>query len=584
MTVGGRFVRWLAEPAAAWRSALIAVLLSLPALGNGIIADDHFLRATSLGLNPPALALATKWDLFRFFSGDPALYARWLDLGLAPWWASPDLRVGFWRPISSALHQVDFALWPNHPVLMHAHSLAWLAALVLVAGALFRRWHAAPWAAGLATLVFAIDDGHGIPIGWLANRNALVAAVFGGLAVLAHDRWRRDGWRPGGVLSWVALTAGLLSGEIALGAWAGVLAHTLAFEKGLRAGLLALAPSLAVVIGWRVAYSQLGYGAHGSGLYLDPVHSPLAFASQVSQRLPLLLFAQLGGLPSDPWALVPRQAALGLVVVAAAGCAALGFGLRRLFQRDRLARFYGLWLVLAVLPGCATFPNDRLLLIASIPSAGLVAHGIGLWRQGKGVSRALALYWVLVHLVMAPLLLPVRARSIHAFGEMAERALRGVPRELGGKTLVVLSAPDGLMCVQILAHGASLGHSMPDRLRCIGVTTGAVRISRPDERTLELRSEAGFFSGTLDALFRSPERAWHLGEGPSTAVVSTQVIALTPSGLPAALRARFDAPLDDPGSVLVIWRGRGYQRFVPPPVGQSVEHPPTSMAEVLFGL
>ena len=67
-------------------------------------------------------------------------------------------------------------------------------------------------------------------------------------------------------------------------------------------------------------------------------------------------------------------------------------------------------------------------------------------------------------------------------------------------------------------------------------------------------------------------------------MVSTQVIALTQSGLPAALRARFDAPLDDPGSVLVIWRGRGYQRFVPPPVGQSVEHPPTSMAEVLFGL
>ena len=44
-------------------------------------------------------------------------------------------------------------------------------------------------------------------IGWLANRNASIALVFGLLALLAHIRWRRDnapGWLVGAVVAFTA--------------------------------------------------------------------------------------------------------------------------------------------------------------------------------------------------------------------------------------------------------------------------------------------------------------------------------------------------------------------------------------------
>lgn len=583
MSLWARFERWLGSPRLSWRAAAVGVGLSLPALGVGFVADDHFLRATSLGLNPPELSLATKWDLFRFYSGDPALFARWLELGIAPWWAPPDLKVAFWRPVASALHQLDFTLWPHSPALMHAHSLAWLGALVLAAGAMFHRLHAVAWVAALATLLFAVDDGHGLPTGWIANRNALIATCFAALTLWAHDRWRRDGWRPGALLSLGTLGAGLLSGELALGALGGVLAHAWVFEKGTRARLGAALPALVLVAAWRVAHALLGYGAHGSGLYVDPLHSPVAFAVAVVERLPLLLFAQLGGLSSDLWAFVARPVGLALALLSALGCLVLGRGLFQLVRRDEVARFHALWLVLAVLPGCATFPNDRLLMVASLAGAGLVAQALAAWRAGGPISRRMALFLVAVHLIVAPLSLPARAGSMRVFAAASERSFGAVPHDLPGKTLIVVNAPDGLMCAQILAHGASLGIGLPARLRCLGVSRSPLVVSRTSERTLVLEARDGFFDGALDTLFRAPEIPWRVGEGPRLGAVTVTVGELTPAGRPKVLRAELDAPLESESHVFITWRGSRYVRFTPPGVGERVDLPAISMSDVLFG-
>ena len=49
--------------------------------------------------------------------------------------------------------------------------------------ALYRRLMGATAAAGLAALFYAIDDAHGPPVAFLANRNAMMATLFGVLAV-----------------------------------------------------------------------------------------------------------------------------------------------------------------------------------------------------------------------------------------------------------------------------------------------------------------------------------------------------------------------------------------------------------------
>ena len=97
------------------------------------------------------------------------------------------------------------------------HNVAWLAGLVAVTALLYRRLIAIPMIAGLATLLYVLDDAHGMPAAFLANRNAMVAASFGVLSLWLHDRFRRDGWAPGAMLSPLAFLAALLGGEIGIG-------------------------------------------------------------------------------------------------------------------------------------------------------------------------------------------------------------------------------------------------------------------------------------------------------------------------------------------------------------------------------
>jgi len=56
-----------------------------------------------------------------------------------PWWAAPDLRIHFLRPLTGLAFAADDRLFGDDPLGYHVVSLAWYAALLLAAAALFRR-------------------------------------------------------------------------------------------------------------------------------------------------------------------------------------------------------------------------------------------------------------------------------------------------------------------------------------------------------------------------------------------------------------------------------------------------------------
>ena len=115
-------------PAAA---AVLSVLLALPALGVGWVLDDHYHR--TILLERPRLRdlLGPPSEMFRFFRGDPDRTGRLMDLGLFPWWTDPGLKAEFLQALTVLTHRLDYALWPDSPELMHAHSLFWLGAACL---------------------------------------------------------------------------------------------------------------------------------------------------------------------------------------------------------------------------------------------------------------------------------------------------------------------------------------------------------------------------------------------------------------------------------------------------------------------
>ena len=120
--------------------ALIAVLISLPALALGFMSDDHVLAwPLALGDGP--------WGLFKLT--EPRL-SEVRETGVIAWWASPRLYVSFFRPHASLSHSVDFTLWPRAAWLM----ALWNVLLYGLAGLTYRRLASSSWVACLAAFMF----------------------------------------------------------------------------------------------------------------------------------------------------------------------------------------------------------------------------------------------------------------------------------------------------------------------------------------------------------------------------------------------------------------------------------------------
>jgi len=204
-----------------WVLPLIGVGLLAPGLGSGWIADDHF-HGAALTADPDLpLQHRSPARLFVFVDGDPAEVWRLIDAGILPWWSDPELRLSFYRPLAGLTHALDYRLWPDSPFWAHLHSVFWYVCLIVPLLALYRRILPTAAVAGLAALLYAIDDNLTFPVLWIANRNAVISVFFGVVTLLVYDRWRRGGWKPGAVLAPLTLLGAVLANEggVALGGY-----------------------------------------------------------------------------------------------------------------------------------------------------------------------------------------------------------------------------------------------------------------------------------------------------------------------------------------------------------------------------
>lgn len=579
-----RWTRWLGQPWMSWVAALVAMGLCLPALGVGLHMDDYGQRM--IMLRAPGV-LTEPLAVFASLPGDPELNRRYMDQGILPWWTVPDYRLAFSRILSAISMWIDYRLWPDSPMLMHAHSLLWLGLMVLVAALLYRRL-VDPWTAGLAALLYAFDEAHAMPAAWLANRNALIATALGLLALLAHDRWRRDGRRRGAGASAGCLTLALLSGEAALGAVGYLAAYAITLEDGPWSRRLgSLLPAGAVLLAWAAFYRMAGLGAHGSGLYLDPGDGPAPFAAAVVQRAPFLMLGQWTPVPAETSILLSPEAARLAYAAAWIVVAVLAVLFVPLLRRDRTSRFLALGMLLALLPATATFPANRLLTFAGFGAMGLLAQFLaGLGRTARWYEKTAAVFLILTHLVIAPLMKPVMAAGMKKFGVPLEAAAASLPTssELTGQDLIVVSSPDYLTYVSFLpSMQHAKGKPMPRRM--VGLLAGQVgaEISRPNPRTLRVRVQGGLFEGYLGQLFRNvPLKTGHVVELPRMRV---EVVGIDPKGQPTDLRFRFPVPLEDPSLRWITWKGKGFVPFIPPAVGESlvVPVPPSAIGLSMGG-
>lgn len=545
----------------------LAIAVALPSLWVGFHVDDWW-QVTMARTRPPSDAI---FQMFQFAIREDQYYPCW--------WKAPDLQLSFFRPISAGLVLVDNALFGNHTALWHAHQVGWWLLLVGLVRNIFKA--ALPRRAGfLATLAFIFDEGHSLPIAWLANRNAVVASVFALSALIAHVRWRK-----GGGPRWLAasLAANVLAfgaGEAALGGLGFLLAwEALVAQEEWRARLRALAPQGVVVATWAALYRGFGYGTHGSGSYFDPGTETLSWAWNAPGRALALLGQATIRAQVDLWYLqdIYRPA---LIAAGALGVAWWVWFIRQ-YRAEEPARWYGIrWLVagalLAMVPVLSTFPASRLMLLPSVGAAAVIGAVVDHvyrrrletprlgWPYRWSVTILAALAFVVAPLVLV-LQIVMTAGIANHLRDAVARTDMGRPDSLA----MMIVAPDPLHALYLpairFADGAPL---QPWGVLSMAPYDHVAR--RTSAGRLEVEVIGGHLMSTeFERLLRGPQYPMRAGDVIPWGLATIEILAVDDVG-PTKFALVSDGDLDDPRLTWLQWRDGALHPMQIPAVGAEV--------------
>ena len=567
---------WMGRPAGI---ACVAAVVVFPTLFSGFMLDDYLhlmtLEGDGYGAKP--------WDLFLFGTGDSETMDALIGASPYPWYTLPELKLHFFRPLSSASMWLDHTLFGPYAMLYHLHSLAWYILLVWGAALVYRRGFAGP-AAGIATLLFVLDEGHLVPAVWWSNRNALVSAVPAIFGLAAHLRWREDGWRPGLPLSLLGYTLGLLGGETAIG----ILGYMVAYEVLGRDGKLAsrlrgCAPGLMLAAVYLPCYKWAGYGVSGSGLYFDPVGEWRVFLTGAPGRLADLAGVQFFSLPVE-LAVVSGRIGAVIRIAALVTLAVLAVALRQTWRQldpgeRRSVAWLGAGALIASVPVLATFPSARLLTLPSLGACAVIAvvihHG---WRRAIPRTQAfVARAFVLLHLVLAPLAWLGVGIAIPVFMALSNDAFRTMevneqtsPRQ----SFFTFCAADPYTGFYPVVMRRALGFAPCGGWQTFSLAPYAHAVTRtgPNQFELSVLDGGEMLSTPFERLLRSEHYPYAPGDIVRLHGYRVTILETGTWG-PRRIAVTFDQPLESPDYVFLAWKAGQLRPFSWPPVGETAKLP-----------
>jgi hypothetical protein len=558
---------------------LLALAVCIPGLFSGYFLDDYFHIATIEGAKTPGAPFA----LFRFSDGSTETVREYKESGPFPWFMLPDIKLHFFRPLSSATHVLDHAVFPESAFLQHLQSGLWYALLVLAAGLVYRR-SLPPQLALFAIVIFAVDEAHWIPSIWLAARNALAATAPALLGVVAHLRWRENGWRWGLPLSVLGYALGMLGGETAIA----IMAYVLAYEMiGARDNVVSrlrgILPAAAMVVVFLAVYKWQDFGVRGSGIYLDPLGETVQFLLAAPGRYLTLLGTQFFTAPAELSTLTSR-AHYPLVIIGLAAVIIIARATRSIWpvldpDTRRALKWLSLGAAGAMLPGLATFPSGRLLLAPSIGFAPVIAVLIHHWWKHRDVGvklRRLGPALAVVHLVVAPVMWCVVPWGPAVLDARVRAVAENVPIDdavAADTRYVILNSPEPMSGLYTPIVRLVEGHPQPGGWWALTLSMKDLVVTRTAENAFELAAAEGALIGhPMETLFRSPRDPFTIGDTVAFAEVEIEVLSVE-GPWPRRIRCTFDRPLEDPRFQFLSWGEDGYEIFEWGPVGETRELP-----------
>lgn len=445
--------------------------------------------------NPNKSFVESVNPLFAFVSGEKH-FKQQLENGVLPWWSHQDLKLAFWRPFSAFTHWLDYQLWPDNYELMLFHNFLWHAGLLMLIGVLYKQLKLAPVIAGLAIFIYLVDASFMPPVTWLANRNAILAAFWGVLALIMHIRWRQGRSAAACAVSLVSLVFALLSGESGIGICAFLFAYALCLENGrLYDRLWSLLPAGLVVIGWRLVYSGFGFGTKNSGLYIDPLEAGVDFLVTGVFRQIVMHFYQYSGLDTifNPFS------SAGKILLLLFALAFLMWVFRVAythFREDRIIKFAFVGSFFSTLPSCASaIPSGRLLFIAAIGASIIIARVILLSTPNVRLPhKVLKVYFIAMHLIIGS--------TIWIGSSVATRFVepKAMPDEINLETakvsssdrVILVNAPLPFFVSHLPFYRYHLGLGQLKELKLLAPAYTPLTLKRVSETSLEIKAVYGF--------------------------------------------------------------------------------------------
>jgi len=528
------------------------ILLILPSLLSGFHSDDYFqlllLRDNGLLDRQSDGSL---FGLFSFIDADLAHRQQLQLYGVIPWLAADDFYFRFWRPLTEVTHYIDFSLLPEQAWFAHLHSGVWY---LLLSYCVYRLAYECNQqrkeVAVLAWLIFLFDGQHVANIGWIANRNALVASVFGLMCLLLFVEWHKRKQYRFYFLSVLFFAVAILSAEMALGICAYLFFYAYCVQKASFVRLLKQSSLyVLVLLLWFFSYQYFNFGVNtSSGLYLHPYHELLDYISALAVRLPVYISASLLPFPAG-FSWVAESMVKGAQEIIVMFCvSAVGifiYSINKLKCLDNHGYFLLYGSIFCLIPVCSTMPQDRLALLQTV-GADIVIAMLIFYMMEKSKHRmyqSLVIVLLVIHLVLSPLHLLLGSWYLSWASENIENNALSLDKVNAEKVVVVIRAPIG-EAVSLVGIRAVSNQDIPKQFFWLANDEFPVSIQQESENTLIAVKREGFGKG-LESAFRSVNKQpFELGEKIKMGEITVEVLALSSEHYPQQLRLIFEKNLD----------------------------------------
>ena len=568
-----------------WQLFVFALLCFMPALFSPFYSDDFFhLLLIEAAFNESVFSGKTGsaliqrampgsiLGLFAFVDDVPAHLAQLRQFSIVPWWTLDDFHFRFWRPVAELSHIFDYVIWPRSAFFSHAHNiiLFFISAALLVKLTkvlALRSGFSVQYVQSFSFLVcciYLLDGQHVATVSWVANRNALIAAIFSLWAMLQFIQWHDSMVEGKRLLAIKALglstclwLLALLSGEAALAMSAYFFAFVVVYsELPLKQRIIILLPFLLLSLVWLFVHQSLGYGAEPSGnSYVNPIAHPFRFMQLMFERLPVYWFANVSSTPAGAYWTI------GHVLdgfEAIYWCVAVSFTLsllylaRRFIAESKLMQFALLAFFFAGIPAALANPQDRLALFLSFASALFFAallfslaeklSDTRSWWLSFSFSSLVVLQLVIspVHLLLGGLYMRYEAKMINAelvrFDEM---------ESVDGRRLVFFDLPLGY---NVMMTGVRAYYEKPLPLSSFYLSndTGQLVFSQPllNDDAIHVERSPAFATG-FDRYFRDvEENPFEVGDHYAQAGIEVQVLTIDDNHNPTKIKLSLQDDLE----------------------------------------